>query len=232
MGLEGNRDSLPPPLSECRWDGAAGHHGVKGPSGRGPLTLPAPRLTPPHTDPLSQHNGPSPLLPPGPHRGRALAPKTQIMAKGHPRPLPKVLKCPSSLSAHTLSHCNPRGLRAPRRGERGWEAAVAPGPEKATGCHSGTAVRFQEGLPTRPPPPPASYSVFLLLATQRPHWPHPPCGPASSPPPPTRSHLASSSVSLSRLSTSRCGVGTHRWGAGLGGGYGDPQASGGPLGRQ
>lgn len=64
------------------------------------------------------------------------------------------------------------------------------------GCNSGTAVRFQEGLPTRPPPTPASHSVFLLLATQRPHWPHPPCGPAGSPPPPTPSLFPGSSVSF------------------------------------
>lgn len=83
-------------------------------------------------------------------------------------------------SAHTLSSCSPQ--RAPGDPDLGrvggWKTAVAPGPEKALGCSSRTAVRFQEGLPSRPPPPPPSLPLRLpascntktTLATPSP-WP-------------------------------------------------------------
>lgn len=158
-GGAGGKPGQSSPATECRGHGAAGHHRVKGPSGRRPLTLPSPRRTPPHTDTLSQHNGPSPpfLLD---RRGRVLAKKTQIVAKGHPRPLPKVLKRPSSLSAHTLSHYPLRGPRAPRQGRGAGKQLLPPArkrPRAATqGLQSDSRRDFPLGLPHPQPPTPSS----------------------------------------------------------------------------
>lgn len=218
------------PLPAC---GPAGHHGVNSPAGRGPLTLPSPRPAPPYPSPRQWT---LPLLPPlRLQRGWALVKEMQIKAPGHPRPLPEVLRV-TVPSAHTLSSCSPQEAPGDPELERvgGWKTAVAPGPEKAVGCSSRTAVRFQEGLPSRPPPtpqPPTPSSCFLQ---HKDHTGH------TLPVAPPAHHLPRLAP-LSRVPrglsfpSSRhlgLGAGTHRRVAGLGAGCGDPQASGGPPGRR
>lgn len=198
MGRDAEKTSPLPP------SGPAGHHGVNSPAGRGPLTLPSPRPAPPY--PFPQTMAPPP--PSSSLTAERAGPGQRDADKGT-RPPSTPPRSPEVTvpSAHTLSSCSPQGAPGdPDLGRvGGWKTAVAPGPEKALGCSSRTAVRFQEGLPSRPPPhPPASHSVFLLLATQRAQWPHPPRGPAGSPPPPTRSPFPGSSGSLfSQLPASR-----------------------------
>lgn len=66
---EGNQDHPSPDPRVPAGMGPAGHHRVNSPSGRGPLTLPSPRLTPPH---FLSIMAPPPLLPPpGLRRGRS-----------------------------------------------------------------------------------------------------------------------------------------------------------------
>ena len=201
MGREGSRDSLSPATECTGWDGATGLHRVNSPSGRGPLTLPSPRLTPnTHTFPTQWP------LPPPSSRTAQRADLGQKDADNGKRPpstppqSPEVTVLP--LCPHSPSTIL-RGAKGTQARGEGLGNSCCPRPGKGHGLPLGNCSQIPGGTShSATPHPPASYSVFLLLATQRPHRPHPPCGPAGSPPPPTRSHLASSSVSLSRLPSS------------------------------
>lgn len=84
---EAGQSSLPP--SVLAGMGLAGHHRVNSPSGRGPLTLPSPRLTFPLSPPpplLCPHNGPSPSPSSARTAERAARPEMRRKAKGHPHP--------------------------------------------------------------------------------------------------------------------------------------------------
>lgn len=201
QGGAGGKPGQSSPATECRGHGAAGHHRVKGPSGRRPLTLPSPRRTPPHTDTLSQHNGPSPPLPPGPQRA---GPGQKDPDRGQ-RPPPTPPQSPEApilpLRPHPLS-LPLRGLRAPRQ-ERGAGKQLLPParkrPRAATqGLQSDSRRDFPLGLPHPQPPTPSS--CFLQhkdhtghtlpvarparhLPPPAPTWPVPQCLSPSSPHP-------------------------------------------------
>jgi hypothetical protein len=207
---------------------SAGNHGVNSPSGRGPLTLPFPRL-PLSPRGLSQHNAPPPLpLSAGTAEGassdqrpankgeRPLNPSQKSRGDSHPHPAYSFPLQPSG-----------EGSRGPRLGGRGAETQLSP---KA--ANSGTAVRFQEGLPTRPPLHPrlplglpATRHTKTTLATPS-QWPrYARLAPAPSAPPGVP---GGSGPRFPGCHHPGCGPGTHHPDAGLGAGCGDLQASGGP----
>jgi hypothetical protein len=122
------------------------------------------------------------LSPRGLRRGPALTKDLQIKAKGLSTP-PKSPEVTVTPTLPTLSHYNlpGRGLGDPDWG--GGELRHSCRPRLQTrGLQSDSRRDFPPDLPSIP----GSHSVFLLLATQRPHWPHPRSGPAmrGSPPPP------------------------------------------------
>lgn len=191
------------PLPAC---GPAGHHGVNSPAGRGPLTLPSPRPAPPH--PFPQTMDPPP--PSSSLTAERAGPGQRDADKGTrpPSTPPRSPESDSPLCPHSFQLQSSRGSRGPRTGEGGGlENSCCPGPGKGSGLQLADCSPIPGGTSqSASPHPPASHSVFLLLATQRPHWPHPPSGPAGSPPPPTRSPFPGSSGSLfPQLPASRVG---------------------------